>query len=95
MSEPNDVCQSDGPNHGSQPILLSAGQLAQLLGISTRTLWRRDGAGDLPRPVMVGPTKRWRRGEIEAWVAGGCPSRTEWDTRKEITLAQGAARTRR
>jgi excisionase family DNA binding protein len=54
------------------PLLITAGKLAALLEISTRTLWRLRSAGRLPEPVRLGGAVRWRREEIQKWIADGC-----------------------
>jgi len=53
-----------------------------------RTLWRLDATAKLPRAVRLGTACRWRRGEIEAWIAAGCPARDEWDARGGPTPAR-------
>ena len=55
-----------------QPLLISADELARLLGISTRTIWRRLSGGEIPKPVRLGKSVRWRLADIEAWIDGGC-----------------------
>lgn len=55
------------------PVLLTADETAQLVAVSTRTLWRLLSAGKFPRPVRVGGSTRWRRAEVEKWVCEGCP----------------------
>jgi prophage regulatory protein len=55
------------------PVLITAGQLAHKLQVSTRTLWRKLSEGVLPKPVRLGGIVRWRSEEIEIWIAGGCP----------------------
>jgi excisionase family DNA binding protein len=55
-----------------QPLLITARKLAQLLGVSTRTLWRLRSAGQLPKPMRLGGAVRWRFDEVRAWIAGGC-----------------------
>lgn len=62
-----------------QTLLLSADELAAMLSISKRSLWRLRSAGQLPRPVQLGGSTRWRRIEVEEWVAAGCPSLTDWE----------------
>ena len=57
----------------SEPLLVTAVELAQLLHISTRTLWRLRSAGQLPQPVRFGGTVRWRLEEVRKWIAEGCP----------------------
>ena len=54
------------------PLLITASKLAALLEISTRTLWRLRSAGRLPEPVRLGGAVRWRREDIQNWIAGGC-----------------------
>lgn len=53
--------------------LLNAVQLAELLNISERTLYRLKSRGSLPTPILLGGSVRWRRAEILEWVACGCP----------------------
>ncbi len=67
----------------STKLLLSADELAEVLDIGVRTLWRMDACGKLPRPVSIGRLRKWRRREIEAWVEAGCPDRADWDLLRE------------
>ncbi len=55
------------------PMLIAAEELAALLNISKRTLWRLRSAGALPSPVQLGAAVRWRLDEIRKWIADGCP----------------------
>jgi len=57
----------------AESLLLTADEVAQLLGVSTRTLWRLCSAGRCPPPLRIGGNTRWRRAEVEHWVAEGCP----------------------
>lgn len=61
-------------------LCLRSGELAELLGVSWRTLHRMDGEGSLPSPIRLRPGGRatWRRQEILAWLAAGCPGRDCW-----------------
>ena len=67
------------------PALLAAGDLASLLSISVRTLWRLDASGKIPAAVKVGSQKRWRHDEILAWLAADCPLRAHWNWSKQFT----------
>ncbi|MEX0702456.1 MAG: helix-turn-helix domain-containing protein [Planctomycetales bacterium] len=58
--------------------LLTAREVAQLLRLSDRTVRRLDSAGRLPRGLRIGGSKRWRRDELLAWIAAGCPRRSDW-----------------
>jgi excisionase family DNA binding protein len=53
-------------------LLLTVTEVARLLGISTRSVWRLARAGRCPEPVRLGRATRWRRREVEAWVSEGC-----------------------
>ena len=50
------------------PELLSVGQVAELLSIGVRTVWRLTSSGELPRPVKIGGATRWRRAELFEWI---------------------------
>ncbi len=60
-------------------LLLSATNLADLLQVSKRTLWRLRSAGKLPRPVQLGGSVRWNADEIRQWIAAGCPNLQQWE----------------
>ena len=49
--------------------LLTAQQVADMLGINVRTLreWRH--AGKFPKPTTLGRSPRWRRRDVDAWLA--------------------------
>ena len=57
-----------------KPEIIRTNALAEMLGISRVTLWRRVRDGEMPRPFRLGGpcTKAvgWKRGEIEAWLEG-------------------------
>ncbi len=57
----------------SPTALIDVGAVAQLCCCSTRTVYRLADAGRLPRPVKLGALVRWRRAEIDEWLAAGCP----------------------
>lgn len=53
-------------------LLLTAREVANLLRISLRTLWRLKSAGRLPEPVRLGAALRWRVTDLQAFLAAGC-----------------------
>ena len=53
--------------------LITAVQLADLLSISERTLYRLKSTGQLPKPISLGGSVRWRLTEVRCWIAEGCP----------------------
>ncbi len=60
-------------------ILLSAADVARVLCLSLRTVRHMDRFGKIPEPIHVGERAvRWRRQELIAWCAAGCPKRSSW-----------------
>jgi excisionase family DNA binding protein len=53
--------------------LLTAAQIAQLMAVSERTVWRLVSSGKLMPPIKIGGVTRWRQSDILSWVAAGCP----------------------
>lgn len=54
------------------PVMLTVNDLATLLRVSVRTVWRLRSAGTLPKPVEIGGSVRWDPEIIRTWMAGGC-----------------------
>ncbi|MEX0677114.1 MAG: helix-turn-helix domain-containing protein [Pirellulales bacterium] len=48
--------------------LLSAKDIAEMLGVSERTVWRMVAADEIPQPVKVRGSTKWRRSEIQATI---------------------------
>ena len=63
-------------------LLLSAQELAGLLGVGRSTIWTWHSSGRIPMPLKVGGCTRWRRVEIQRWVESGCPGRGRWEMLK-------------
>jgi predicted DNA-binding transcriptional regulator AlpA len=61
-------------------LLLTARQAAALCGVSAATWHRMVASGRCPAPVRLSAgCVRWRRGELEDWIAAGCPDRRTWE----------------
>lgn len=54
--------------------LLDVRAVAALLDCSPRHVYRLSDAGRMPPPVRIGALVRWRRSDLDAWLADGCPS---------------------
>jgi excisionase family DNA binding protein len=52
--------------------LLDVRAVAALLDCSTRHVYRMHDAGRMPPAVRLGALIRWRRADLDAWLAGGC-----------------------
>lgn len=56
--------------------LIAADQLATMLDVSTRTVWRLLSTGRIVQPIRIGGSVRWRLDEVREWIAKGCPEVT-------------------
>lgn len=58
----------------SQPALIDAAELARWLSVSKPTIWRLREDGKLPPAIsLTSQCIRWRRADVESWLASGCP----------------------
>ena len=64
-------------SENQEVLLISADDLAVLIGVSTRTVWRLLSSGRLIEPVRLGGNVRWNRERIEEWIREGCPTPTK------------------
>ena len=58
----------------SEPVLLTVKEVAEMLGLSERTVYRLADVNKMPRPVKIGAAVRWRRNELDTWIEDGCPT---------------------
>ncbi len=65
-----DLCR---PSPSPAAVLLDRRAVAALLGCSAKHVGRLADSGRMPAPVRLGWLVRWRREEIERWIADGCP----------------------
>ena len=62
---------SDASNKGTGTQLLSAEQVANRLGVSSKSLYRWMEQGKFPQSVRLGHMHRWRSSDIENWIKEG------------------------
>lgn len=53
--------------------LIKVDEFAQMLDVSTRTLYRMVSARKVPKPVRLGGCTRWRLDLVRQWIGSGCP----------------------
>lgn len=58
--------------NGSLLEMLAVTEVARLLACSVRHVYRLSDQGAMPRPIKLGNLNRWRRVDLENWLAGGC-----------------------
>ena len=61
-------------------LLVGRIESARLCGVSPASWDRLVAAGKTPRPLKLGGRVVWRRTDLEAWIAHGCPDRKTFDT---------------
>lgn len=60
------------PPADAGPALLDVQAVAALLDCSTRHIRRLADSGRMPQPIKLGTLLRWRRTDLDAWLADGC-----------------------
>jgi excisionase family DNA binding protein len=61
------------PADAPAPALLDVRAVTALLGCSPRNVYRLADRGAMPSPIKLGAALvRWRRQDLDAWLAGGC-----------------------
>ena len=58
------AAETQPPQNG----LVDIKQVARLLGVSIKTVRRMKRRGQLPRPVLIGRSVRWRLADIERYI---------------------------
>ncbi len=53
--------------------LIDVREVARMLSISERHIWRSEDRGLMPRGVRIGASVRWSRSALEKWINDGCP----------------------
>lgn len=51
--------------------MLSVAEVATLLNVSKRHVWRLKSAGKLPQPIKVGRAVRWTQESIATFIENG------------------------
>lgn len=57
----------------ARPEMLTVQQVAEMLGCSTRHVYRLADSGKMPKPVRVGTLVRWSFDGLATWINQGCP----------------------
>jgi len=53
----------------TEPALLGSTAVAKLLDINPRTFRQLRHAGDAPPSITIGAVAKWRRADVDAWLA--------------------------
>jgi prophage regulatory protein len=69
----------EAQKNGIASQLISANTFAKMLEISKRTLQRLQSKGELPSPIRLGGSVRWRLDIVKDWIENGCPTQDDLD----------------
>ena len=58
----------------TERLALSAREVAELLGVSQRHVWKLMASGRIPKPFRLGRAVRWNYALLRRWCDAGCPS---------------------
>lgn len=61
----------------TETLLIPVEQLAEMMNVSTRTVWRLLSAKRIPEPVRLGGSVRWPLDRVREWIDAGCPPQGE------------------
>ena len=75
-------------NEVAKQVLLRAADCARLCGVSRRTWFRLAGSARTPASIRLGASPVWRREDLDLWISWNCPSRKEFESRKESQNAK-------
>ena len=60
---------TDTTDRNVSPKLWDVRRVADEFGCNVSTVWRWNKAGEIPAPIRIGGTVRWRREDIERFIA--------------------------
>ncbi len=66
-----------GAEAAPAPLLMDVGGVARLLSCSERHVYRLSQSKRMPKPLKLGALIRWKRADVEKWLADGCPDERE------------------
>jgi excisionase family DNA binding protein len=61
------------PPHAITATTYDVSDLATMLKLSQRTIWRLTSEGQIPGRLQIGKSVRWSRRIVDSWIEKGCP----------------------
>lgn len=53
--------------------LLKIREVARMTSLGRSTIRKHEAMGLFPKHIKINGALRWRRQEVESWIANGCP----------------------
>lgn len=66
---PDTALDHPHPSAAGLPLVLSPTQLAEVMGVPVKTVYLWNSAGTAPTAMRLGKHIRYRREDVEAWMA--------------------------
>jgi len=63
--------------------LISVKEVAAMLSLSKRQIFRLNSCGKIPAPLRIGGAVRWSAEQISSWLASGAPDRETFEAMQE------------
>ena len=58
---------------GFSESLVTRKEFAEKMKLSLRSIDRKIADGEFPKGILLGRSRRWRKADIDQWIATGCP----------------------
>lgn len=68
------MSSTEMPKAYSEQQLLNVSEVAELLGVDERTVWRLLSKKAMPEALRFGGNTRWKYCHVRDWIDRGCPA---------------------
>ena len=68
--------------------LLTVKEVAKRLKVSVRQVWKLNASAQIPQPVRLARSVRWRATDLADWIDMGCPSREVFEADRDARVQQ-------
>jgi len=79
----------EAKNGQNSEQLLSTREVADILGLSPRTVHRLNSTGKIIKPLRISGSVRYARTELMSWIKAEMPDRKTWKMMKEARCDNG------
>jgi excisionase family DNA binding protein len=69
-------------------LLINTNEVAKLLKVSARTVYRMERDGEMPNAIRIGKAVRWSINELQDWIRAGCPKTNKEEMKPKVIRVQ-------